>query len=78
MLGRDSALSNFDAWESVMHTLSRRVAKRRGQTLPPFEWETPASSCKAVGGSVAVWPSNASRERWEQTVSSARLQALSL
>ena len=50
MLGSDAVLSGYDAWESVMHTLKRRVASRKG--LPPadFDWRTPASSCKAVMG----------------------------
>ncbi|KAL1503656.1 hypothetical protein AB1Y20_012129 [Prymnesium parvum] len=46
MLGDDAFLVAYDAWESVMHTLKRRVAKRKGWPLAPFEWRTPASSCK--------------------------------
>ena len=49
-LGAQGYLSNYDAMESIMHTLRRRLARKRGETLPPFEWRTPASSCKSVQG----------------------------
>ena len=43
MLGKDALLLAHDAWESVMHTLARRVALRKGQPVAPFEWRAPAS-----------------------------------
>ena len=49
-LGSQAFLSGFDALESVMHTLQRRVARRSGQPVPPFEWRTPAASCVANFG----------------------------
>ena len=48
-LGSEAHLSGYDAFESVMHTLARRVAARRGEASPPFEWRTPAASCKVAG-----------------------------
>ena len=33
----------------MMHTLARRVARRKGQPVAPFEWRAPASSCKVAG-----------------------------
>lgn len=45
ILGDQGYLSGYDALESVMHTLGRRAARRRGFELPPFEWRTPAKSC---------------------------------
>ena len=56
-LGAQAYLAGYDAMESVMHTLSRRRQRARGQTPPAFEWRTPASSCKAVqGDAVAATP----------------------
>ena len=49
-LGKQTYLSGYDAFESVMHTFARRAAKRKGVTLPPFGWRTPAESCKTVQG----------------------------
>ena len=50
-LGAQAYLSGFDAFESLMHTLARRAAKRRGGGhLAEFGWRTPATSCKRVAG----------------------------
>jgi len=49
-LGRQAYLSGYDAMESIMHTLGRRRARRMGRVPPPFEWRTPASSCKSIQG----------------------------
>ncbi len=49
-LGAQSFLAGYDAFESVMHTLQRRVVRRAGKTPPPLEWRTPADSCKANFG----------------------------
>ena len=44
----------YDAFESLMHTLGRRGAVRRGRTPPPFGWGTPALSCLAAASSGAA------------------------
>lgn len=49
-LGSQAYLSGYDAFESLMHTLARKAAERKGRTVPSFEWRTPATSCKAVDG----------------------------
>ena len=50
-LGAQSYLAGFDALESVMHTLSRRLETRRTGNAPPaFDWRTPAQSCTKVQG----------------------------
>ena len=46
MLGDQAFLRNYDAWTSLMTTLARRAARRRNETVPPFEWRTPARSCQ--------------------------------
>jgi len=56
-LGAQSGLSEYDAFESIMHTLARRVARRRGSTPPKFEWRTPSTSCiKVQGADIAASP----------------------
>jgi len=47
MLGDQGFLRDYDAWTSLMTTLSRRAARRRNEAVPPFEWRTPARSCRA-------------------------------
>lgn len=45
LLGDQGYLSRYDALESIIHILGRRVARKQGITLPPFQWRTPARSC---------------------------------
>jgi hypothetical protein len=47
-LGGQAYLAGFDAFESVMHTLARRSAASKGSAMPPFEWRSPAESCRAA------------------------------
>ena len=49
-LGSQAYLSGFDAFESLMHTLGRKAAVRRGKPLPPFRWRTPSESCQHLHG----------------------------
>ena len=62
-LGTQGYLSGYDAMESIMHTLARRRAKKKGLPPAPFEWRTPASSCKTVQGPaiMATPPTSAQR-----------------
>eukprot|EP00965_Chrysotila_dentata_P149146 4925775-Pleurochrysis_carterae.AAC.2 len=48
-LGDEHKLTNYDAWESVIQTLKRRLLQKRNATLPPFDWKTPARSCEEDG-----------------------------
>ena len=50
VLGDQEYLSGYDALESIMHILGRRVARKNGVVPPPFEWRTPARSCAQVNG----------------------------
>ena len=47
-LGKQAYLSGYDAFESLMHSFGRKAAKRRGVQLAPFEWRTPAMSCRTA------------------------------
>lgn len=49
-LGDEAGLTQHDAWESIMHTLKRRLMRRRGVEPPPFEWRVQARSCQKVMG----------------------------
>ena len=49
-LGKQAYLSGYDAFESLMHTLARKAAERKGKAFPAFQWRTPATSCKAQNG----------------------------
>ena len=49
-LGSQAYLSGYDAFESLMHTLARKAAERKGKAFPAFQWRTPATSCKAQNG----------------------------
>ena len=57
-LGSQAYLSGYDAFESLMHTLARRAARRKGKgELAQFGWRTPATSCKRIAGDgLAVTP----------------------
>ena len=54
MLGEQGFLRDYDAWTSLMSTLARRAARRRKEAVPPFEWRTPARSCRAPGAAAAT------------------------
>ena len=41
-------LRAFDAWETLVATLTMRVAQRRKQPPPPFEWRASVRSCTAL------------------------------
>ena len=55
-LGSQGYLSGYDAFESVMHTLARKAAARKGLMPPSFGWRTPALSCKVASEGTEVGP----------------------
>ena len=75
-LGAQSFLSGYDAFESLIHTLGQRTARRKQGTYrlsldelqgwkrpdSQFEWRTPSTSCKEVQGT-AVQASRPLSER---------------
>jgi hypothetical protein len=38
-------LEEFDAWETMMASLARKAARRRGEAPPPFRWWSESHSC---------------------------------
>jgi len=44
-------LEQYDAWETMMATLARKAARRRGEALPPFRWQAETGALDSNGHS---------------------------
>ena len=46
-----AGLVQYDAWETMMATLARKAARRRGEVLPPFRWQAETGALDSYGHS---------------------------
>ena len=49
--GSKAGLEQYDAWETMMATLARKAARRRGEALPPFRWQAETGALDSNGHS---------------------------
>ena len=49
--GSKAGLEQYDAWETMMATLARKAARRRGEAPPPFRWQAETGALDSNGHS---------------------------